>query len=177
MYFKGTIIITDPCYVIKSRDWESSNYGRNLLGFQGYITEYTLYGDWGCTTYSINNPKEVVEKIAELNKHLDKVYSDDLSEEDRQEIFSDYNYSLKNLLETSRELGDFCADAGMVSVFLLDDVLKYNPEFSQWVLKHPRCVTIIPNFDGNVKYHVDINNEAHIIGTGNINFFTMQTSL
>ena len=44
MYFKGTIIITDPCYVIKSRDWESSNYGRNLRGFQGYITEYTLYG-------------------------------------------------------------------------------------------------------------------------------------
>lgn len=28
-----------------------------------------------------------------------------------------------------KNIGGFCADAGMVAVFLLDEVLKYNPNF------------------------------------------------
>lgn len=43
--------------------------------------------------------------------------------------------------------------------------------------KHPWCVTTIKDFDGDIEYYVDEENEAHIIGTGSINFFTTQTSL
>lgn len=31
--------------------------------------------------------------------------------------------------DTNEELGNFCADSGMVAVFLLEEVLKYNPDF------------------------------------------------
>ena len=82
-----------------------------------------------------------------------------------------------NLPPVTSELGKFCADAGLVSVFLLDEVRKYNPDIDTWIASHPRCVTTIEDFDGNVEYYIDKNSEAHIYGTGNINFFTTQTSL
>lgn len=54
MKFKGDIIITDPCYIIKdnSDDWNKCGWGENMgiLGFTTYISEYTLCGDWSCST-------------------------------------------------------------------------------------------------------------------------------
>lgn len=48
MKFKGDIIITDPCYIIKdnSDDWNKCGWGENMgiLGFTTYISEYTLCG-------------------------------------------------------------------------------------------------------------------------------------
>lgn len=171
MYFKGTIIITDPCYVMRAGhhgstpitedDWDACDCGRNMkaLGIKHYITESTIYGDWGCSTYQIQeNPKETIDKLAAVYK----VSKDEYIGVD---------------VEIIKDLGNFCADAGLVSVFYLDEVLKYNPDFSKWVEEHSWCVTTIPNFDGEVEYYVDKNSEAHIIGTGNINFFTTQTSL
>ncbi len=191
MNFKGTIIITDPCYIVKKcteknphpfpwttvniknpnidemikqytewenthDDWLKCEYGRNMeiLGIFTYFTESTIYGDWGCSTYKIEeNPYEVVNNLAEAYEN----------EED---------YEIK-----CSKLGSFCADAGLVSVFLLDEVRKYNPDIDKWIEEHSWCVTTIPDFDGEVKYYVDKNNEAHIIGIGNINFFTAQTEL
>lgn len=191
MYFKGTILITDPCYIVKKcteknphpfpwttvniknpninemvkqyNEWEDSHddwlkckYGSNMeaLGISTYFTESTIYGDWGCSTYKIEeNPYEIVNNLVEAYEN----------EED---------YEIK-----CSKLGDFCADAGLVSVFLLDEVRKYNPDIDKWIEEHNWCVTTIPNFDGEVKYYVDKNNEAHIIGIGNINFFTAQTEL
>lgn len=191
MKFKGTIIITDPCYIVKKctkknpypfpwtmenikapnieemvkkyREWEDTHddwtkcmYGRNMeaLGIEHYFTESTLYGDWGCTTYKIKeNPYTVINKFAE---------SENTGE--------DYGISCS-------KLGEFCADAGLVSVFLLDEVRKYNPGIDEWIASHDWCVTTIPDFDGEVNYYVDKQDNAHIIGIGNINFFTTQTSL
>ena len=62
-------------------------------------------------------------------------------------------------------------------VCLLEDVLKFNPNFKEWMETHPWCVTVIENFDGDIKYEVDENNEAHIVGMGNINFYTSQSGL
>ncbi len=42
---------------------------------------------------------------------------------------------------------------------------------------HDWCVTTIPDFDGEVNYYVNKQDNAHIVGIGNINFFTTQTSL
>ena len=206
MYFKGTIAITDPCYIIKKNpvecpnekdfglpasinskpfkdystpeelaykaaldkyfaesrkydeydDWDKCDYGENMeaLGIHNYITGSTIYGDWGCTTYKIKeNPYEVVDNLVEASEKGD-------------------DYGVK-----CSKLGNFCADSGTVSVFLLDEVRKYNPDIDEWIASHDWCVTTIPDFDGEVNYYIDKQDNAHIVGIGNINFFTTQTSL
>jgi hypothetical protein len=203
MYFKGTIVITDPCYIIKENpikypnekdfglpasisskpfkdystpeelaykaaldkyykesrkydDWDKCDYGYNMeiLGIHNYITESTIYGDWSCTTYKITeDPYKVINSFVEA-----------------QEKGEDYGIHCS-------ELGNFCADAGLVSVFNLDEVRKYNPDIDEWIASHDWCVTTIPDFDGEVNYYVDKQDSAHIVGVGNINFFTDQTGL
>lgn len=157
MKFKGDIIITDPCYIIREGnkqiskdDWELCSYGDDMekLGIKNYISRDTLYGDWSCTTYN----------------------------SDTKEIF-----------------GQFCADAGMVGVFLLEEVLKYNPEFD-YHTERPWTTTLIKDFDGEVEFEIihtegiwEDDTEFHskggrweddsvsVIGRGNINFETRQT--
>ena len=203
MYFKGTIVITDPCYIIKKNpiqhpnekdfglpasinskpfkdystpeelaykaaldkyyeesrkydDWSKCNYGENMeiLGIHNYISESTIYGDWSCTTYGITeDPYKVINNFIEA-----------------QEKEEDYGIPCY-------ELGNFCADAGLVSVFNLDEVRKYNPDIDEWIASHDWCVTTIPDFDGEVNYYVDKQGSAHIVGVGNINFFTDQTGI
>lgn len=49
MNFKGTIIITDPCYLIPNdADYEKTNYGEQLdkLGFTTFLVADTGFGDW-----------------------------------------------------------------------------------------------------------------------------------
>lgn len=202
MKFKGTIIITDPGYVIKKDnypspkpsdfnlpesirgkpyteyktpdelaykaacekyfaeynekdDWSRCDCGYNMeaLGISTYFTEDTIYGDWGCSTYKIvEDPYKVINNFVEA-----------------EEKGEDYKIDCS-------KLGNFCADAGLVSVFLLDEVRKYNPDIDEWIASHSWCVTTIPDFVGEVNYYVDKNKEAHIIGIGNINFFTTQTN-
>jgi hypothetical protein len=151
MKFKGDIIITDPCYIIRDEnqmtkdDWEECNYGENMeaLGIKNYLTRGTIYGDWSCTTY---------------NK------------------------------DTGEEIGKFGADAGLVSVFLLSEVLAYNPDFDYHISK-PWTTTLIKDFDGYIRIReIDVVNEytsiidrgkkeVRVIGEGNINFFTTQTGI
>lgn len=191
MKFKGTIIITDPCYIVKKcteknphpfpwtsenikapnikemikqytewedthDDWVRCEYGRNMeaLGISTYFTEDTIYGDWGCTTYKIaEDPYKVINNFVEA-----------------EEKGEDYGINVY-------KLGNFCADSGLVSVFLLDEVRKYNTDIDKWIESHDWCVTTIPDFDGEVNYYVDKQGAAHIVGIGNINFFTTQTSI
>lgn len=153
MKFKGDIIITDPCYIIRAKhhgtvpitedDWEACEYGVNMeaLGIYNYLSSDTLYGDWSCTTFNS---------------------------------------------DTNEEIGEFCADAGMVSVFLLDEVLKYNPHFD-YHLYRPWTTTLIKDFDGEIEvkivkvdYRTDDGftekyDEVRVVGVGNVNFFTSQS--
>lgn len=150
MRFKGDIIITDPCYIIRDKDelteddWQACDYGENMeaLGIKNYLCRNTIYGDWSCTTFRTEN---------------DEV------------------------------LGEFCADAGLVAVFLLDEVLKYNPNFD-YHTERPWTTTLIKDFDGDIELSVvpftyideDTNeecedSEVRVVGTGNINFYTTQT--
>lgn len=84
-------------------------------------------------------------------------------------------------------MGEFCADAGLVAVFLLDEVLKYNPNFD-YHTERPWTTTLIKDFDGDIELSVvpftyideDTNeecedSEVRVVGTGNINFYTTQT--
>ena len=72
-----------------------------------------------------------------------------------------------------KKIGEFCADAGMVAVFVLDEVLAYNPGFDYHLTK-PHTTTLITNFTGNVNI-VTENDEVYVVGKGNINFYTKQT--
>lgn len=151
MKFKGTIIITDPCY-IDTKDnklWDGDGIdifegtGLQKFGFTNYIWEDTIYGDWSCTTFEL--------KPLSKRKPIDEITDSDIK----------------------GKLGSFCADAGLVGVFLLDEVLKFNPEFD-YHKERLWTTTLIEDFDGEVTYEI-FNDSAHIRGIGNINFITTQT--
>lgn len=198
MKFKGTIIITDPCYImppegremvsfmdylpaeclskqlkdytpeeiqmyneyknaleeakIKYPDYWSNGSidifdggsGLEKFGFTNWIWEDTLFGDWDCTTF----------ELRQESKH--KMPSE-ITERDI----------------IKAPLGEFCADAGLVGVFLLDEVLKFNPEFD-YHIKKEWTTTLIKDFDGDIEYITE-DDEAFIKGIGNVNFITRQT--
>lgn len=77
---------------------------------------------------------------------------------------------------TNKKLGEFCADAGMVGVFLLDEVLKYNPNFDYYT-QRPWTTTLIKNFNGDIEIKRNDEDGVYIEGKGNINFYTIQTGL
>lgn len=85
------------------------------------------------------------------------------------------------------KLGNFCADAGLVGVFLLDEVLKYNPDYKDH-LEKDWTTTLIKDFHGEImiketiqKYEDEETGEVgecptvSVMGNGNINFETVQT--
>lgn len=90
--------------------------------------------------------------------------------------------------DTKQPIGRFCADAGLVSVFLLDEVLKYNPNYD-CDLKESYTATIIKDFKGTVQFVIkqDESQEYYmleVIGHGvnkatgePINFVGKQTGL
>jgi hypothetical protein len=70
----------------------------------------------------------------------------------RDTLFGDWSCSVFNT-NTNRKIGSFCADAGMVSVLLLDDVLKYNPSFNYHTEKK-WTTALIKDFKGTVQFIV-----------------------
>jgi len=148
--FKGTIIITDPCYITNAYDDiydEITNHK-----FKNYIISNTVCGDWTCTTFKTDKKPE-----AEICSYL--------------ESGSDYDIDLP-------ELGTFTADAGMVGVFLLKEVLKVNPTFNDFIKEYPHCVTVLEDFEGDVNIIRTLKNTVHVLGKSkDFNFFTIQTGL
>lgn len=61
-------------------------------------------------------------------------------------IYGDWSCTVFNSL-TKEKMGEFCADSGQVGIFLMKEVLEYNPNLD--LPKH--CATIIKNFDGHVR--------------------------
>ena len=177
-----TIIITDPCYIIKETGknpyqfpWElgleeklgKKAYSELVNNYRGWENKHD---DWRKCAYGEN-----METLGITNY------------ESRGTIYGDWSCTTYNT-DTAEELGQFCADAGMVAVFELDEVRAYNPDIDEWIKKHPWCVTTIKNFTGNVNIEVvDLEDqvdeegymykEVRVIGKGNINFFTTQTGL
>lgn len=97
----------------------------------------------------------------------------------RETIYGDWSCTTFNS-DTNEKLGEFCADAGLVAVFLLDEVLKYNPDFD-YHINRPWTTTLIKNFDGEIDFEVIHNKygeaEVQVVGKGNINFVGKQTGL
>lgn len=112
----------------------------------------------------------------------------------RGTIYGDWSCTTYNS-KTNEVIGQFCADAGMVAVFLLDEVLKYNPDFD-YHTERPWTTTLIKDFDGEVDFvvvHTEGEYEedseywnkgdkweddaVRVIGKGNIDFVGLQTGL
>lgn len=71
----------------------------------------------------------------------------------RDTLYGDWGCTVYNT-DTNQPIGEFCADAGLVSVFLLDEVLKYNPDFD-YHKERTWTTTLIPNFSGMVQFVVE----------------------
>lgn len=71
----------------------------------------------------------------------------------RDTIYGDWGCTVYDD-NTGEKLGEFCADAGMVGVFLLDEVLAYNPIFDYHKEKD-WTTTWIKDFKGTVQFVVE----------------------
>ena len=157
---KKTIIITDPCYI-------ENHDGINFL-----INRDTIYGDWSCMCYK-GTKNEVEKLIKEWNKKYFKCWnrSHDKNtekefEKENDDWVSKYCY------------GQFCADSGQVCVAYLDEVLKSNPDFLNWIKEHSWCVTVIPDFQGTVSEEIDEGGDLHLCGNSDTTpFYTTQSGL
>ena len=182
VHFEGDIIITDPCY-IRSREGEKyrpkyNNYyrfrtakeypdydGKHSKMFENDSNEYNkAYKEW----------EEQYPDLCDLTNGYSDFSKLDFSEVlCRDTLYGDWSCHTYNS-DTKEILGKFCADSGMVAVFLLDEVLKYNPNFDYHITK-PWTTTLIKDFKGDVHFEI-IDEETLIIkGKGNINFETNQT--
>lgn len=103
----------------------------------------------------------------------------------RDTLCGDWSCTVYNT-DTKAEIGEFCADAGLISVINLDEVLKYNPDFDYHINK-PWTTTLIKNFKGTVQFVVEMECgifNVKVIGNGidketgePINFEGFQTGL
>ena len=87
-------------------------------------------------------------------------------------IYGDWSCTTFNS-DTKEKIGKFCADAGMVAVFLLDEVLRYNPNYNDHIEK-PWTTTLIRDFHGTVELRRKGENVT-VVGKGNVNFVGKQT--
>ena len=161
---KGTVIITDPCYV-KGTSWH-------------LMKRNTIYGDWSCMVYpgTIEGNTKPLEWDKKYFEFFNEYNFSGKSKEEKKELCAKHNDFKKKWLEENGILGEFCADSGEVAVYDSLDDKDY-----EWCEKHPWCATIIKDFDGEVEI-VERNDEAghktvHVIGTGNKPFFSVQSGL
>lgn len=162
---KRDIIITDPCYFVKDKDWglntgfDFEKMKINLPEFSDYIWINTGFGDGSGTVFQ----SDKVLSQYELEEAIIK-----LRQEEELPNFS--------------ELGKFGVDSGTFGAFFYDEVLKYNPDFALDVGSW--CYTIIPDFRGAIyNTSLDDSDESttddnyycynYIIGSGNKSICTI----
>lgn len=223
LHMKGDILITDPGYICREenpvgeypdrKNFFSYESEKDYPDYKTIPLESLNELERSLVECEIDNgfrSELYKEEYAKYEAALNKYRNDNLSDwekcgyGDEMEILGIKNYLIRDTIygdwscttynsDTGDVLGTFCADAGLVGVFLLDEVLAYNPDFdvdeeSKW------AATIIRGFEGDVQIIVERvsgtyeeDSEYHkkgeywedyvvrVVGTGNINFITAQT--
>lgn len=182
MRFDGDIIITDPCYIIKERDgstapkWEDflgttkyEGMNRKELEAVGFFENYNRYEaakeEWAKT-----HPDDWDRCMCGYDMSVLglKTYLTDST------VYGDWSCTTFNT-DTEQPIGEFCADSGQVGVFLLEEVLAYNPDFN-YHTERTWTTTLIKDFHGEIELQIE-DGEVTVVGTGNINFVGRQTGL
>lgn len=161
--FDGDIIITDPCYVIKHRDYSTSPQWSEFHLYK-CVCDYPDYDKISQTSKMFSENEEKFDKAMRdwKSKHPDDwdvcEYGYNMAAlgfntfMTRDTLYGDWSCTTFNL-DTQEKIGSFCADAGLVSVFLLDDILKYNPNFD-YHKERDWTTTWIRDFKGTVQFIV-----------------------
>jgi len=82
---------------------------------------------------------------SDYGKHFEKIGITNFVTHDT--IYGDWSCSMFDT-ETDEKVGDFCADAGMVTIISLDQAMNYNKTGVKALLKKDWCATIVKNFKG-----------------------------
>ena len=147
MEFKGTIIITDPCYFVKGYDYKALSVeeieAKGLDLKEEYIKLQSQ--DWNRCDYG--------ESLEELG--FDKYLSFSNNDEYKCIVSTD----------TKGELGDFISKSGVIGVFTLSELKKYDSKVLD-KLNAENSVKI-DGFDGLVDFG---DEDISLMGKGNINF-------
>ena len=195
MEFEGDIIITDPCYLVKKRDASTAPDLDDFLSKD--------YSNMSAREKKDAGYHEDVKRYREAYGKWDEENPDDWEKCDcgynmknigiehcmtRSTLYGDWGCSTYNS-DTKEKLGHFTADAGQVGVFILNEVLSYNPSYRDY-MDNLYCVTVLRDFKGTVQFVVTQDDPAYndfsvrVVGKGintktgaPYNFITSQTSL
>ena len=164
MEFEGDIIITDPCYIMRKLDYSSEPKWKDYMSYSS-IKEYPDYDEEKRKSEMFSKEYEIYDKAIHKwrHEHPNDWHVCEFGE--NMEVFGFSKYMTRDTLygdwscttydlDTKEPIGSFCADAGLVSVFLLDEVMKYNPNYKQ-VKENSWCVTCIRDFKGTVEFRVE----------------------
>lgn len=182
MNVSGNLIITDPYYFAKEEHW-CETYGKSgfnwttpknmtidpELGFTDYLWDSTGVGDGKWKVSQIRNK---ILSGMELEKFIEDI--EDAYYNFFRESSIENQIKLEDLVGQRETIGRYCVDSGTYGVFILDEVLKYRPNFL--VEYGDFCYTIIQDFQGDVSIYRDSRNQSHIIGVGNKSFYSNTVS-
>lgn len=177
MEFSGDIVITDPCYLIR-KGKKSDGTDQPKPREEDFLSypEITDYPD--CKELvpgiGIYNSEQYMDEREKYEKALTahQALTDDWMKceyGDRMDllgihkcmvrgtIYGDWSCSVfrKDEYGYEEEIGNFCADAGLVIVADMAEVLAYNPDFEEWAKEHTWCATILKGFEGTVQFVVE----------------------
>lgn len=124
MYFKGTIVITDPCYIIKENPIKCPN--EEDFGLPASISSKPF------KDYS--TPEELAYKAA-----LDYYFSESRKYDDWGKCDFGENMEVSIII---------FLNLLFMEIGVLDEILAYNPD---WIEEHSWCATII---EGEVEYYI-----------------------
>lgn len=167
-----TIIITDPCYFADDDLWGNGFDYTDCSIFCDEITKYlwepTGFGDGSFDIHemvgNVSDENELTDFIEDIEE-ADYKFFEDSTEENLKE--------LDKLKIQTRIIGRFGVDSGTFGVFMLDEVLKICPNFlSKYKKLNGKLYTIIENYTGDLGFYTDEQDHKHIIGVGNISFYS-----
>ena len=143
------------------KKWIYNTFFPNLKQLENFCFDYQKYVDSEPMKFDgdilITDPCYITKCTEEQNDWDVCDYGENMSilginqSMSRDTLYGDWECTTFNT-DTQEEIGDFCADSGMVGVFLLDEVLKYNPDFTELLKEHPGLSTVIRNFKGTVQF-------------------------
>lgn len=193
--FEGDVIITDPCYFVSKEErgkpsslnmkyepqYDTSKLSAVELEIykqtrDNHLEAYSKYvesaeSDWDRCEYGLNMSALGFDNYLCID-NLYGNWSCTLYETTNSTNLGD---------EQNLEISKFCSDSGLVGVFLLSEIEKYDSEFDIKKFKHNE-VGIVENFKGTI-YIINrtektgFESEVMVVGVGNINFFSLQTGL